>query len=103
MDRQIQCEYGYVWTWKFLNPEKIGADSKISGYVWTGPQILKLITAIVIISILIDTNQKKRCMYPILGLRDVAKKSYPRFLKNQTRFFTQLQLKSNSCHGFPEQ
>lgn len=77
-----------MWTWKFLNPEKIGADSKISGYVWTGPQILKLLAAIVIIPLLIDTNQKKPCMYPILELRDVAKKSYPGFLKNQPRFFT---------------
>lgn len=71
-----------------MNPEKIGADSKISGYVWTGPQILKLLAAIVIIPLLIDTNQKKPCMYPILELRDVAKKSYPGFLKNQPRFFT---------------
>ena len=89
---------------KILEFRKKGADSKISGYVWIGPQILKLLAAIiVIIPLLIDTNQKKTCMYPILELRDVAKKSYPRFLKNQTRFFTQLRLKSNSCLGFPGQ
>lgn len=86
-----------------LEFRKKGADSKISGYVWIGPQIIKLLAAIVIIPLLIDTNQKKTCMYPILELRDVAKKSYPRFLKNQTRFFAQLQLKSNSCLGFPGQ
>ena len=88
---------------EILEFRKKGADSKISGYVWIGPQILKLLAAIVIIPLLIDTNQKKTCMYPILELRDVAKKSYPRFLKNQTRFFTQLRLKSNSCLDFPGQ
>ena len=38
MDGQIRFENGYVCTWKFLNPEKKGADSKISGYMWTGSQ-----------------------------------------------------------------
>ena len=75
VDGQIRFEYRYMWIWKFLNSEKKGADSKISGYVWIGPQILKLLAAIVIIPLLIDTNQKKTCMYPILELRDVAKKS----------------------------
>ena len=36
--RQIRFEYGYVWTWKFLNPKEKVTDSKVSGYEWRGPQ-----------------------------------------------------------------
>ena len=35
---QIRFEYGYVWTWKFLNPKEKVTDSKVSGYEWKGPQ-----------------------------------------------------------------
>ena len=27
-----------MWTWKCLNPEREVANSKISGYMWTGPK-----------------------------------------------------------------
>ena len=39
MDGQIRFDYGYEWTWKFLNAktEEV-SDSKISGYLWTGPK-----------------------------------------------------------------
>ena len=33
---QIRFEYGYVWTWKFLNPKEKVTDSKVSGYEWRG-------------------------------------------------------------------
>ena len=41
VDGQIRFEFRYVWTWKFLNPERKISDSKLSGYVLTGHRILR--------------------------------------------------------------
>ena len=41
--RKGKSDYGYVWTWKFMNPGKKVANSKISGYVWArGLSVLKM-------------------------------------------------------------
>ena len=38
-----KSDYGYVWTWKFMNPGKKVANSKISGYVCArGLSVLKM-------------------------------------------------------------
>ena len=39
MDGVIRFVSGYVWTRKLLNPERKVYYSKVSGYVWTGPEI----------------------------------------------------------------
>ena len=37
VDRQIRFESGYVWTWKFLCPQRKSCGfKKNTGYVWTG-------------------------------------------------------------------
>ena len=34
----IRFKSGFVWTRKYLNPQRKSCGLKISGYVWTGPQ-----------------------------------------------------------------
>ena len=38
VEGQIGFEYGYVWTWKILNPERKSCGLKLSGYVRKGPE-----------------------------------------------------------------